>query len=316
MKSCLLLLLSFGITLQALAQVSGNINYQNQVRYSDSNINIGIPGNRDIVCSVKGMANVTADVYVAIFNVTQTGKSTEEVNQLIDERIDAAMTKIKSKPDVKTYVDMISFVPIYEYDIEKKIFSKKTYNEVPAGFELKKNIHIEYQDPNLLDSFIAALSGQEIYDLVRVDYFSNELESMKRQLRTKAQEIMQEKLSNYEAVLSVKLDSVQKQVVDGYRVVLPVEMYKSYQAYNSSSLSLKRNAKVNNAEKSTTLYYQPVIDKEFDFVINPTILEPVIQVLYEIKLVVSREKEAIRKTDKQYILVTPNGDLKDLGIGH
>ena len=68
---------------------------------------------------------------------------------------------------------MISFVPVYQYETEKKVFNRKTYNEVPAGFELKKNIHIKFSDPEQLNEFISILSNYEIYDLVRVDYFSN-----------------------------------------------------------------------------------------------------------------------------------------------
>lgn len=90
-------------------------------------------------------------------------------------------------------------------------------------------------------------------------------------------------------------------------------MYKSYEAYNSSSLNLKK-ANINQINKSVTLYCQPILNKDFDFVINSTVLEPVIQIQYEIKIAISREKKPVLKTDKEFILVTPNGDLKNLNI--
>ena len=314
MKQSITILFAIFLTNCAFGQVSGNVNYQNQVHYPENNINVGFPSNADLFVRVKGLANVKADSYVAIFSISQEGKTTEEVNRLIDERINEALQKINTKEGVETYVDMISFVPVYEYETEKKIFSKKTYNEIPAGFDLKKNIHIKYSDPDLLNEILFVLSNVEIYDLVRVDYYSNNLEAIKKELMTKAKTVLQEKLKSYQAILSVKLDSIEKQLVDGYRVVLPVEMYKSYQAYSSSSLDLKKSANINQAAKSTTLYYQPVIDKEFDFVINPTVLEPVIQVMYEINLKVNREKDKLQKTDKEYIFITPSGDLKNLNI--
>lgn len=314
MRQLTTILLLIFLTNSVFGQVSGNINYQTQVRYSDNNIDVNFPSNSDLFVSVKGLANVKADSYVAIFNVTQVGKKTEEVNGLIDERINQALENIKTKAGVETYIDMISFVPVFEYEVEKKIFSKKTYNEIPAGFELKKNIHIKYSNPDLLNEIISDFSNAEIYDLVRVDYFSNNIEAIKKELMTKAKTILQEKLKKYQSILAVNLDSMEKQIVDGYRVVLPVEMYKSYLAYSSSSLNLKKSANINQADKTTTLYYQPIIDKEFDFVLNPTILEPVIQVMYEIKLKVNREKDQIQKTDKEYIFITPSGDLKNLNI--
>ncbi len=311
MKKTLLVIIVSFVSPISFGQVSGNINYQNQVRYPDNNIELNIPPNSNLTIVVKGLANLTADNYVAIFSVAQVGKTTEEVNNLIDNRINQALNNLKGKQGLETFVDMISFVPVYEYEVEKKLFSKKTYNEIPKGFELKKNIHIKYKNPNLLNEIIASLSNSEIYDLVRVDYFSDKIETTKIDLINKSKLLLQEKIKNYKQILGSKIDSTEKKLVDGFRIVYPVEMYKSYQAYSNSDLNLKKSANINQVEKSTTLYYQPIINKEFDFVINSTILEPVIQVFYEIKLEFNRDKE-IKVSSKEYYIITPNGDIKKI----
>jgi uncharacterized protein YggE len=316
MKRLTIILFTILLSNVSFGQVAGNINHLTPVRYSAKNINISPPSNT-INISVKGLANVKADSYVAIFSLIQVGKTAKEVNELIDSRINEALEQIKIKPNVKTFIDMISFIPVYEYNVEKKMFRKKTYSEIPKGFELKKNIHIEYNDPTLLNEIISILSSVEIYDLVRVDYFSKNIESIKKELRVKSKIILQEKLKNYESILGKTLDSLNKKVVEGFQVVLPIEMYKSYQSYNSSSLFLKTSAHIKNATKSSTLYYQPIIDKEFDFVINSIIFEPLIQVMYEIKLNIEEEKvvEVIKKETKtEYIFITPNGDLKNMNL--
>ncbi len=313
MKRITITLCSIFFCQLALAQVSGNVNYQNQIKFPDQNINISSPSTTNIFISVKGLANVKADTYVAIFSLTQVGKTTEDVNELIGKRISQALIDIKNKSNVETFIDMISFVPVYEFELEKKIFSKKSYNEIPKGFELKKNIHIKYKDPNQLNDFIRILSSHEIYDLVRVDYFSNNLENIKKELMTKAKVILQEKQKNYEAIIGTPFTNTEKGISDGYKVMLPVEMYKSYESFNSSSLNLKKSANINLADKSATLYYQPIIDKEFDFVINSTILEPVIQVMYEVKLLIKREVK-ISEREKEYLIITPNGELKNLNL--
>jgi uncharacterized protein YggE len=309
MKKILSTLTILSINQLCFGQASGNVNYQNQVRYPDANIELYIQENANLTIAVKGLANLKADNYVAIFSVTQAGKSTEEVNTLIDARINQALNNLKTKQGVETFVDMISFVPVYELEKDKKIFSKKTYNEIPTGFEVKKNIHIKFKDANLLNDIITVLSSSEIYDLVRVDYFSEKMEATKLELTTKAKLLMQDKIKNYKQFLGTKVDSFEKKMIDGFKIVYPVEMYKSYQAYNSSSLL--KPATINQVEKSTTLYYQPIIDKEFDFVINPTILEPVIQVMYEVKIEINKDKE-IKKGAKEFYLVTPNGDIKKI----
>jgi len=298
-----------------IGQASGNVNYQNQY-YSNKTINIDFSQNTDIVVSVKGLANVKADAYTAIFSTSQTGKTTKEVNELIDQRITQSLNEIRLKKGVETFVDMISFVPVYEYEVEKKVFNRKTYNEVPAGFEVKKNIHIKYSDPNQLNEFISILSNNEIYDLVRVDYFSNTLETIKKEMMNKAKLLIQEKIKNYEVLLGDTFANAEKRIADDYIVNVPVEMYKSYEAYNSSSLNLKKAANINQVNKSATLYYQPIMGKEFDFIINPTVLEPVIQIQYEVKIAINREKKISSKTDKEFILVTPNGDLKTLNLNN
>lgn len=297
-----------------IAQASGNVNYQNQQYYNGNTINVNFPSNDDILVSIKGLANVKADVYTAIFSTTQTGKTTKEVNELIDQRITQSLNEIKLKKGVETFVDMISFVPVYEYEAEKKVFNRKTYNEVPAGFEVKKNIHIKYTDSNQLNEFISILSNNEIYDLVKVDYFSNTLETVKKEMMNKAKLLIQEKIKNYEVLLGETFTNAEKRITDDYLVNFPIEMYKSYEAYNSSSLSLKKTANINQLNKSVTLYYQPVLNKEFDFVINPAVLEPVIQIQYEVKIAIIREKKQVSKIDKEFVLITPNGDLKTLNM--
>ncbi|MDA6068161.1 SIMPL domain-containing protein [Flavobacterium sp. AC] len=297
-----------------ISQVSGNINYQQRQSYNNNTIDINFPVNADIIVSIKGLANVKADAYTAIFSITQTGKTAKEVNELIDQRITQSFNEIKLKKGAETFVDMISFVPLYEYEAEKKIFNRKTYNEVPAGFELKKSIHIKYSDPNQLNEFISILSNNEIYDLVRVDYFSSTLETIKKEMMNKAKLMILEKVKNYEFLLGETFTNAEKRIADDYIVNLPVEMYKSYEAYNSSSLNLKKAANINQLNKSVTLYYQPVMNKEFDFVINPIVSEPVIQIQYEVKIAITREKKQTSKTDKEFILVTPNGDLKTLNM--
>ncbi|MFP3594289.1 SIMPL domain-containing protein [Chryseobacterium sp. SIMBA_038] len=297
------------------SQVSGNINYQNQVRYVDNNIAVAIPSNNEIFINIKGLANVKAEKYVAIFSLTQVGETSEEVNELMDKRLNTALSQIKINKTIETYIDMVSFVPVYNYTVEKKIFSRKTYNEVPGGFELKKNLHIQFTNPSQLNDIITILSKNEIYDLVRVDYFASSLETVKKELMNKARTALQEKVKNYETILGETFTNTTKSINDGFKTSLPTEMYKSYEAYNSSTLALSRLANVNQATKTTTLYYQPILDKEFDFVINPTILEPVIQVMYEIKMVISKEKKT-QKENKSYILITPTGEMKDLNINN
>jgi len=274
-----------------------NVAHQEQVRFPDQNINVNTPSNSDVLISVKGLANIKADSYVAMFTVTQVGKSIKEATELMDKRITQVLKEIKQLKGTETYVDMITFVPVYEFEVEKKTQNKENYNEILTGFELKKNIHIKYFDPNQINDFITILSNQEIYDLVKVDYFASNVENIRKELRNKAKSVLKEKMEYYEDILEVSFTN--KRITDGYKVMLPIEMYKSYEAFNRFYLNVKKSDNVNLVDKPTSLYYQPIVDKEFDFVINTTILEPVIQVMYEIKLLVRPEQIAKQQEQPQ-----------------
>lgn len=311
------LLLSGGI---AFGQASGNINYLNnngQNRIAESNIDVYVNHAAQTI-TVKGMANLKADSYVAIFSATQTGPNLEEVNNLMDNRIEMIKKRFEGNADVTFFTDMISFVPVYEYEVDKKIFNKKTYNEVPKGFELKMNIHVKYKKADLLSKIVSACSESEVYDLVRVDYFSTQMEQVKKDLAARSKTMLKEKIKSQQELLGMDFTTLKKHVADAYKVNYPLEMYRNYQAYANTSLNQKKTASaslaVTQVEKSTTLYYQPVIDKEFDFVVNPEILEPVIQVMYEVSFVVVMPEDRPADKTKEYMLIKPTGEIAPLDL--
>lgn len=291
------------------AQFSGNINYRTESSFSQNTFFANQPKNGETTITVRGLANVKANQYVAIFSITQNGKTQVEANQIIDERISQATKDLKLQKNVEIFTDIISFVPIYEFSTEKKLFSKRTYNEIPTGFEIKKNIHIKFSKPEELNEFVKIMAQNEIYDLVRVDYYLTTIDDVKKQVEIKAKQLMKDKVKSYEDLAGKTFINEEKTFSEGFIIKLPMEMYKSYEAYNNTSLNLNRTGNVNQAAKSSTIYYLPILDKDFDFVINPVVLEPVIQVMYEIKMTINH-----KNSNKDYVIVTPNGELKTLNI--
>jgi uncharacterized protein YggE len=321
--------------MQSFAQVVGNAYYNSsttnqigQVRYPTFNIPMSSNFSNDIIISVKGMSNIKADSYVAIFHLVQVGKTVAEVNQLIDKRINLVTDSLKSNKEVSIYVDMLTFMPVYEYEVQKKLFSKNTYNEIPKGFEVKKNLHIRYKNPNDLNQIIALCAQSEIFNLVRVDLFSDQMEEKKRELMLRARKIMEEKISNRAAMVGVDFEDADKYMSDGYVVSYPIEKYTKFQAYSSSSLDLTAAGTVKTAAKNVGMYYKPVMNKDFDFVINAQIFEPVIQIAYEVKLRLIRAPKKVEKTTlkkpktitktivkKKVLLITADGKVRDINLG-
>lgn len=312
------LLLLTSVSLAGFAQQMGNVTYKNKVRLPSANIYVGFQDQDDYQISVKGLSNVKATDYVAIFSLTQVGKTVKEVNSLIDARIQQVEQQLKQQTGLQLHVDIISFVPMYEYEVEKKIFSRKTYHEIPKGFEIKKNIHIRYKNPKLLHQILSICAASQIYDLVKVDYFVANLSKVKADLIAKARVFLQQKLANYQAVLGNEITTYKKRLKDGFKVMYPIESYHSYKAYSSSSLNTRKSSRVNQVNKSRTMYYQPIVDKEFDFVINPVVVTPVVQVMYQLNLSLHKFKKPKATTQtpvpKEYMLITPTGEIKKLEI--
>lgn len=305
----------------ASAQSYGNA-YANSVynkNYLDKSTdkytaNASTPRSNAISLEVSALMNVTADDYVAIFNITQIGPSATEVDSLVSRRINNFKKELErlNIPTEKVLTDMISLIPVFEIEVEKKLFSK-TYNEVPKGFELMKNLHVHFKDPAVLDQLITAAAKNEIYDIVKVDYFIENTEAVYDQLRKKSIEVIQKKTAAFKD-LGVNLDTIYHTFSEDKNVAFPADRYKSYQAYSSSSLeAIHKKKGVTTVKKPTTKYYSKLPSHKYDIIINETVVEPAVQFTYNLKITYII-KEKTPTTKKQFYIITDDGNLKLLDI--
>jgi len=333
MRNTICILLLF-ISSYSFAQIKGNaitISRQNIASKDLGNGHVyGQPStsfrqqnlvpNPTITVDVRALSNVVASSYTAVFNVTQIGKTSEETDKLMKERISKVKSELLSKgifiQDI--VIDVISFVPVYETVVEKKLFSKK-YVEIPMGFELQQNIHIKFTKVEQFQNILTSCANNEVYNLVKVDYFIDNLQDVYKKLRVEILKELKEKQAFYKN-LGFDLTQYNPTIADNKYCYFPRDFYKNYQAFNCTSLeSLKKNRGVYKAKKQTSYYYDPISFRDYDIVINPSIVEPVIQIGMEIKLQYTPkpveqkpiEKEVIKN---KYYLISPDGsiDIKEL----
>jgi uncharacterized protein YggE len=312
------LLLPLSYSHIATAQVMGNAQHDsagNSVVYHDNKPprpayrfqNSSSPANDSTVTvSVKGLINVLPDTYVATFNLVQSGENAETTNKLMRERLDRFKTNLRGidtrEADIST--DMISFVPKYDIETENRIFSK-TYSEVPAGFEMQKNVSVRYKKSAQLDELVTIAAQSEIYDLVKVDCFNSELGAFEDSLRMKCLSQVQSRVKSYEGLL-LKLDTLKKTISEDFYVIMPETRYSGYQAFARTSLKPGKRGTLNEAVKVVSQYYKPLTYEDFDVLINPVVLEPMIQVTYEVN--VTYQLKPVNK----YFIITPGGESKRL----
>lgn len=301
-KQIIAFLLFMGLLNQVFGQAKGNINYQEQFRQNSANLNQFSNRRTSLNASftpstdsyfindstmeigANVLINVRAQEYVAILSISQAGKTAKVCNETIENRIQSFGQGLQRQGfrSEDIYVDFISQIPTFEFEIEKKIFSK-TANEVPSGFELKKNVHIRFQDIKKLDQIMVIAADQEIYDLVKVDYYipQEKMNSIYDSLRNTALSIIDRKLESFEK-LQFKFGSEQfvyKTFSEDLSSVYPVERYSSYKAYSTSAVQADLKVK-RNIKKTPTYFYDKVPYNYYDAVLNPVILEPAIQFSY------------------------------------
>lgn len=333
MKNIFSIISLFFIVIEcAFSQTGGNVIYEQNNRYKQNKLYnedaeqvwgyradneqedyvLANKSNNEMVFTVNALMNVKAESYMAIFNIVQTGKTAKEVNSMVNIKIEG-LKKLLVKKGIKNgdiYTDMISLVPLYDYDIEKKLFSK-TYTEVPKGFEIQKNIHVKFENDSLLDEIVTAAAENEIYDLIKVEYYVDNSDAKYIELRNKSIEYMKGKLNAFKE-LGINMDTIYHIISEKQSVVYPIDRYKSYQAFSGTSIDAIKSRNVTTVRKPITQFYNKLPYHKFDIVINPVIIEPAVQFTYSITLKYVIKED--NKNKKVYILVTPEGVVKTLKI--
>lgn len=325
MKNLIILLL-LSISMQnANAQASGNYNYNNpkqaQINIHQSPLpNAQLLGQNTIIFNINALINEKADAHLAIFNMVQVGATAAEANDLVKTRYDAFLKEaIAAGVDKKDiYIDMVSLVPVYEYQVEKRLFSK-SYNEIPKGFELQKNIHVVYKGPQLLDLLVTIAADQEIYDLVKVEYFVEDTERVYDELRDKCVAFANKKLASFKK-LGIDMDTTFRIFAEAQNVAYPIERYKSFQAFSSSSVeATKKRHTITTVPKKQSMFYEKLPYNGYDIVINPVILEPAIQYTYNLKVQFyiehpPKQPQVQVKREKEFLWLTGDGEIKSLKV--
>lgn len=342
-----LFVVMFSFSSLSYAQVNGNINYDKgninynspaagNINYSDGNAynsyyntysnqqytkgsrtpasNAVINYATEVPFEINGLMNIVASDYVAMFNIIQVGETPDNTDLLMNKRISQfKLALVSSGIDSSNItVDMISFVPKFDYQEENKIFSK-TFNEVPAGFEMQKTVSVHYNNSNILDKIVSSAAGAEIYDLVKVDYFIPNLQKAIDSIRTNCLKALNTKISSYQTI-GFKLDTMKRVMAENFTTVYPETRYFSYTAVCKPSMNAarKKNStdKINEISTSASQFYQQINYDQYDFVINPVVTQPVVQISYTIavKYYMNQPKE----NTNIYYYITPTGETKQL----
>lgn len=322
MKKYLIVTLSILVSTVAMAQ-----HHENQARFKKNAV-VRTPRYRhggdvsqetpppvplaanEVELKCSALMNVKADSYLAIFNLTQVATTAKEADELINKRIQLFFDNLKGLglSSADFYVDMVYLIPVFEFEVSKKFFSK-TYNEVPKGFEMQKNVHIRFKGPNMVDKIVTTASLSEIYDLVTVEYFVNNPTIIYDSLRAAAHRYLRSnvaRLKNSGVNLSENFSALREET----GVTYPESRYTDYEAFVTQSLEAARNNTVTTVRKPKTVAYNKLSYDEFDIVINAEFTEPVVQYTYDLTMKYVLPDKQVSKN--KYFIIDSGGNLKEV----
>jgi uncharacterized protein YggE len=224
------------------------------------------------------LMNVKADEHVAVFAVQQECAAVAECDQKMTAAVSefsAALRQLGVAPD-DIFVDFTAQNKIYGFELGETVAREKL-----MGFELKKNVAVRYRDRLLLDRMTTAAARSGIFDLVKVDYVVTDPGAVQQKLYEEAARVIRQKLARHEQLLNVRLRQPAQVLAEKPSVYYPTEMYDAYIAAETEHLTQhhldRQKYAVQNARKTRTFFFNALDADGFDHVVNPVVLEPVVQ---------------------------------------
>ncbi|HYJ47770.1 MAG TPA: SIMPL domain-containing protein [Pyrinomonadaceae bacterium] len=303
---CLSLLVSL-YSLTALAQEAANRVYGNQGAQQGGDVTRRYPRYPDTATEqvvseadsvhsttyqfidVKILTSVETKEYVAVFGLAQEADTVQAANKKLQDQIAAFQGHLSAlgiRPE-DTYLDFITQTRVYDY-----VVKGTTAREKVSGFQIKENLAIRYKEQRLLDQIVPLAAQAGIFDLIKVDYVTADLNAVRAQMATEAQKILKQKEDTYSR-LGLKLTPVSV-AAENFDAFQPFEAYNSYKAFESGNVD--DNYRVVERRKNSTFYFEPLAPGKFDQVLTPIGLQPQVQctLFLRMKYLVNNQTTTLR----------------------
>jgi uncharacterized protein YggE len=230
------------------------------------------------------LMNVKANEFVAVFGISQEAETVVECSRKMEAVVKEFTDDLKALGvvDSDLYLDFVTQTKVYGFEITGEIAKEKH-----VGFELKKNLCIHYKERDFLDRLTIAASRSKIFDLVKVDYIVSDLDAVQNRLFEEAAKVIKKKSGRYEKLLGVKLMPPAQVFAEKYGTHYPTQMYDSYTAAETEQIAVpfdRNRHLIQSLRKGRTFYFNGLDSDGFDEVINPVIIEPVVQFTLHLKM--------------------------------
>ncbi|MEN8927733.1 MAG: SIMPL domain-containing protein [Flavobacteriales bacterium] len=282
---------TFVLILSTVAQGGGNHIYQNNGNNNSHNRYTKKATERasvyatdsTLIITSKVLMNKKADYYMITVGVNQIAKTVIEANKKINTRIENASKKIKKLGinQDEIYIDFISNTKLYDH----KINGREIIEEFD-GFSLRKNIIIKTKRLLDIDRIVDICSEQEIFDIIKIDYVSEDMEKIGKELLDEAVKVIENKKNMFKTTSSTAISKDYRLTYEKSKTYYPKNMYQQYnEAFETTSVNRNYNNNYikKEARKERTFYYDGI---ETDFGIDKIIdkIAPVVGIQYVLEI--------------------------------
>jgi hypothetical protein len=108
----------------------------------------------------------------------------------------------------------------------------------------------------------------------------NNVAAIREKLFEEGARIIKEKAGRYDSLLGLKFRSQLQITQEAYNTLFPTESYDSYTAFETGRVSdsnINGRNRVKEARKNETFFFNAQDAGNFDSIINPVVIEPVVQ---------------------------------------
>ena len=192
-----------------------------------------------IVVEGKSVLSVQPTAIRIVLAVTHEAKTSKECKTAIEGKI-AELRPLWIQAGIKgenIVEDFISILPRYEFEA-KELGGQQVAMEKKVGFLMQTNIHLAVKDDVEASKVLDVAFENGITDVIGFDYWSEQLDLKKQEVRAKALKVAKDKSKILLDGLFGKTPRVIN-VQENTIVVSPAQMYESFT--NASSASYQTN---------------------------------------------------------------------------
>ena len=192
-----------------------------------------------IVVEGKSVLSVQPTAVRIVLAVTHEAKTSKECKTGIKTKIEElrplwVQAGVKDENIVE---DFISILPQYDFEAQQ-LGDQQVAMEKKVGFLMQTNIHLAVKDDAEANRVLDMAIDNGITDIIGFDYWSEQLDEKKQEVRAKAMQVAKEKSKALLDRLFEKKPRVIN-VQENTIVVNPTQMYESYT--NTSSANYQMN---------------------------------------------------------------------------